>query len=61
MKPHVSSAIERNLSTGETRRLWCVTFDDAGCVDVEYFGRFMSALRFAYHVAMGGSRWEFVA
>lgn len=50
------------MTTGEKTRHWHVEFTDScGCMEEEDFTSFLSALRFAYHVAAGGNRWEFVA
>ena len=43
------------------RRLWAVDFEDScGCAETEYLPTWQSAFRFAWHLANGGSRWEFV-
>ena len=62
MKPRVRSLVWRDVSSGTTQRRWHVEFDDScGCREEEDFPTFEAATRFARHVALGGSRWEFVA
>jgi hypothetical protein len=62
MKPRIHSAVWTNLMTDEDERRWHVNFTDGcGCDEEEDFPTFASALRFALHVAAGGSRWEFAA
>jgi hypothetical protein len=62
MRPRIHSAVWTNLSTGEEERRWHVDFiDTCGCDEQEDFATHDEALRFARHVAAGGSRWEFVA
>lgn len=72
MKPRVNSGIAIPIGTdkkgravrlnSQAHRVWHVTFEDAcGCEETEHFSKFSTALRFAYHVGAGGSRWEFVA
>jgi hypothetical protein len=47
------------------RRVWYVEFESncgcGCCSDTREFNKHSTALRFAYHVAMGGDEWGFVA
>lgn len=62
MKPRVRSLMTYPAGSPHlAQREWSVEFDDGCGPEEEYFTRFTTALRFAYHLAMGGSRWEFVA
>lgn len=62
MKPRVFSQVWTDFGSGNKTRRWHVEFEDGcGCLEQEDFRSFISAARFAYHVAKGGSRWEFVA
>jgi hypothetical protein len=62
MKPRVYSLIWTDVVSGEQTRHWHVEFKDScGCTEEEDFATADAARRFAYHVASGGSRWEFVA
>lgn len=62
MKPRVHRITWISTSTGDAFPRWHVDFvDSCGCATDEDFATFGSALRFAHHVANGGSRWEFIA
>lgn len=62
LKPRVFSQNWTNVSTGEVTKGWAVEFEDScGCPEYQWFTTFHNALRFAHHVVLGGSRWEFVA
>lgn len=62
MKPRVFSEVWWTLSSRKPlRRVWLVRFTDScGCDYTEDFDTHATALRFALHLAGGGSRWEFV-
>lgn len=61
MKTRVESQVWRDIGSGESSRRWHVFFEDGCGCEEEQFKSFRVAIRFAYHLAMGGSRWEFVA
>lgn len=62
MKPRVRSLMWRDVKSGTESRHWHVEFQDScGCREEVDFPNFTLALGFARHVALGGSRWEFVA
>lgn len=64
MKPKVFSQMWQRLPRveHEPRRVWLVAFTDTcGCDYEEDFPSHATALRFARHLALGGSRWEFTA
>lgn len=61
-KPRVFSAVWTSIPEGRKYRRWHVEFEDScGCVEEEDFDSFLTAARFAYHLARGGDRWGFVA
>lgn len=61
MKPRVFSEVWWTLPERTSRRVWQVAFTDScGCDYTEDFDTHATALRFALHIAGGGSRWEFV-
>ena len=62
MKQRVFSLVWTNIVTDVEERRWHVAFTDrCGCREEEDFPTFRAAVRFALHVALGGSRWDVVA
>lgn len=60
-KPRVYSLLWRRIPAGGATRRWHVDFQGScGCTEEADFATFSTALRFARHIALGGSRWEFV-
>lgn len=61
MKPQIRSLVWTDIPSRKKTRRWHVFFEDGcGCIEEEDFPTFAMALRFAHHMAGGGSRWEFI-